>query len=52
MIVRVAHHRLSPRAGRTNKRLRIDDDKYIKELAELPRLIHKHWLPGVYAVLP
>ena len=35
-----------PLGGRTNKRLRIDDDKYIKELSELPRLIHKHGCPA------
>ncbi len=35
-----------PLGGRTNRRLRIHEDKYIKELSELPRLIHKHGCPA------
>lgn len=35
-----------PLGGRNNKRLRIHEDKYIKELSDLPRLIHKHGCPA------
>ena len=35
-----------PLGGRNDKRLRIHEDKYIKELSELPRLIHKHGCPA------
>jgi 2,4-dienoyl-CoA reductase (NADPH2) len=34
-----------PWGARSNQRLRIDDDKYIKELSELPQVIHKHGCP-------
>ncbi len=35
-----------PLGGRNDKRLRIHEDKYIKELSELPRLSHKHGCPA------
>jgi len=34
-----------PWGARSNQRLRLDDDKYIKELSELTHVIHKHGCP-------
>ncbi|MCJ7605278.1 MAG: FAD-dependent oxidoreductase [Dehalococcoidales bacterium] len=34
-----------PRGARWRARYRIDDDKYVKGLSELPKIIHKHGCP-------